>query len=131
MQLSKYSKQRELLLSILKERKDHPTADELYMSLREQVPNISLGTVYRNLALLSTGGTIQKITSPDSADRFDYNAEAHYHFLCTHCGAVIDVDMPLQNEIDDQTAALLNAQVEGHSTLFYGKCSACLQPQSS
>lgn len=131
MQLSKYSKQRETLLTILKARKDHPTADELYLLLREKVPNISLGTVYRNLALLSTGGTIQKITTPDGADRFDGNADAHYHFICTDCNAVLDVDMPLQDRIDEEAAAKLDAQVDGHSTMFFGKCPGCLNTKNT
>ena len=78
----KYSRQRESIKACLMSRKDHPTADALYTSIREQFPNISLGTVYRNLNLLADIGEAIKITTPDGGDRFDARTNPHYHFYC-------------------------------------------------
>lgn len=76
----KYSRQRESIKRFLMSRDDHPTADTIYMHVRKEFPNISLGTVYRNLSLLTQQGEIQKITT-DGADRYDRHVEPHSHFL--------------------------------------------------
>ena len=78
----KYSRQRESIKNFLLSRYDHPTADTIYMNVREEFPNISLGTVYRNLALLTELGEVVKITSAEGADRFDGHVEPHSHFIC-------------------------------------------------
>ena len=76
----KYSRQRESIKRFLMSRYDHPTADTIYLHVREEFPNISLGTVYRNLSLLTELGEIIKITT-DGPDRFDGNVKPHSHFL--------------------------------------------------
>ena len=73
MKTLKYSRQRESIKACLMSRKDHPTADALYTSIREQFPNISLGTVYRNLNLLVELGEIRKLSCGDGTDHFDYD----------------------------------------------------------
>ena len=88
MKTMKYSRQRESIKNFLSTRKDHPTADAVYMNIRKEYPNISLGTVYRNLSLLASVGEIQKISCGDGVDHFDPNADPHYHFVCRDCGAV-------------------------------------------
>ena len=86
----KYSRQRELIKDFLCTRKDHPTADVVYMNVRQQFPNISLGTVYRNLTLLSGTGEIQRLRLGDGVDHFDADTSPHNHFVCTKCGCVQD-----------------------------------------
>ena len=81
----KYSRQRESIKELLQAREDHPTADMVYESVRQIYPNISLGTVYRNLSLLVSIGEIAKISTPEGADRFDTRTEPHNHFICTKC----------------------------------------------
>ena len=81
MQL-KHSKQRDSILEFLAARKDHPTADVVYMNVREQLPNISLGTVYRNLTLLSDLGEILRLRVGDGTDHFDADTSPHNHFVC-------------------------------------------------
>ena len=76
----KYSRQREAIVKFLEERKDHPTAEFIYNNIREEYPNISLGTVYRNLSLLVELGKITKVTCDDGNDHFDPNIKPHYHF---------------------------------------------------
>ena len=81
----KYSKQREAIKEFLCTRKDHPTADNVYMEVRKEFPNISLGTVYRNLTLLAELGEIARINVGDGTDHFDPNTSLHYHFICKGC----------------------------------------------
>ena len=78
----KYSRQREVIKENLMHREDHPTADMVYMDVRETFPNISLGTVYRNLQLLTDLGEIQKLNIGDGVDHFDAKTFPHYHFIC-------------------------------------------------
>ena len=82
MKTLKYSRQRESIKASLMSRKDHPTADAVYASIREEFPNISLGTVYRNLNLLVELGEVQKLTFGDGKDHFDADTSLHYHFVC-------------------------------------------------
>lgn len=87
----KYSRQREAIKNYLAGRKDHPTADMVYTAIREVYPNISLGTVYRNLTLLAKQGEISKISCGENSDRFDIRTDPHYHFICETCGRVEDL----------------------------------------
>lgn len=97
----KYSRQRESIKEFLMTRTDHPTADTVYHQLRKIYPNISLGTVYRNLALLADIGEIQKICTGDGADRFDGQVTPHYHVICTRCHQVMDLDLEYMKEPED------------------------------
>ncbi|MDE6964875.1 MAG: transcriptional repressor, partial [Lachnospiraceae bacterium] len=90
----KHSKQRDSIKEFLSTRKDHPTADVVYMNVRKSFPNISLGTVYRNLTLLADIGEIARLRIGDGADHFDYDTSPHYHFVCLECGEVSDFDFP-------------------------------------
>ena len=81
MAVMNYSRQRECIKEYLMYTHSHPTADMVYLEVKKSFPNISLGTVYRNLALLSDLGEIMKITTDGGADRFDGNATRHHHFI--------------------------------------------------
>ena len=89
----KYSRQRESIKEFLRTRTDHPTADVVYENMKLIYPNISLGTVYRNLTLLADIGEIQRLRVGDGVDHFDADTSLHYHFVCTKCGCVEDLDM--------------------------------------
>ncbi|MGN0353424.1 MAG: transcriptional repressor [Roseburia sp.] len=121
----KRSKQRDAILSFLATRYDHPTAETVYLNIKEDFPNISLGTVYRNLNLLSEIGEIQKISSGVGPDRFDANTDPHYHFLCKKCGSVIDLELDGLDHIDVLAAQNFDGKIEGHVTYFYGQCPDC------
>ena len=123
----KHSRQREMIKSFLITRKDHPTADMVYMNVRQQNPNISLGTVYRNLTLLADIGEIQRLRIGDGVDHFDADTSLHYHFVCTKCGCVEDLDMDSIEEINEAASARFDGQIDGHVTYFYGTCGNCLQ----
>ena len=121
----KYSRQREVIKEFLKTRKDHPTADTVYMNVREQYPNISLGTVYRNLTLLADIGEIQRLRVGDGVDHFDADVSPHYHFICTECGSVIDLEMDSIDNIIDVAGMNFDGKIIGHVTYFYGNCGNC------
>lgn len=123
----KHSRQRAMIKEFLMTRKDHPTADVVYMNVRQQNPNISLGTVYRNLTLLSDIGEIQKLRVGDGVDHFDADISPHNHFVCSECGSVIDLDMDSIEDINKIAAKRFDGQITGHVTYFYGTCGNCLK----
>ena len=121
----KHSKQRDSIMEFLRERKDHPTADVVYMNVRKTFPNISLGTVYRNLTLLADIGEISRIRVGDGVDHFDADTSPHYHFICKECGSVIDLEMEDMTDINETANQNFSGLIEGHITYFYGKCGNC------
>ena len=126
MQTTKYSRQRESILQYLYHTKEHPTADTIYLHVRKSLPNVSLGTIYRNLTLLEQQGVIQKLPTP-GCDRFDGNPNPHYHFTCVDCGAVTDLNMPYLDHINTLASANFPGSVTGHNVSFYGRCQLCKQ----
>ncbi|MBP3477037.1 MAG: transcriptional repressor [Lachnospiraceae bacterium] len=121
----KYSRQRQVIKDFLMSRKDHPTADVVYMNVRQEYPNISLGTVYRNLTLLADMGEIQRLRVGDGVDHFDADTSAHYHFVCSECGNVIDLKMDNIDNIIDIAGLNFDGEIQGHVTYFYGICGNC------
>jgi len=93
--------------------------------VRQENPNISLGTVYRNLTLLADIGEIQRLRLGDGVDHFDADTSPHYHFVCTQCGSVIDLEMESIEQINDIAGMNFNGQIAGHVTYFYGTCEEC------
>src|SRR5574344_75602 len=122
-----YSKQREDIKNFLKSRKNHPTADVIYKNLRILYPNISLGTIYRNLSLLLKTNDIQKISYGDNSEHFDGNPNEHYHFVCKECGAVIDLEMPKIDIIDFVAKSIFDGEIYNHNLVFSGICVKCLK----
>ncbi len=127
----KYSRQREYIKEFLKTRKDHPTADTVYMNVREEFPNISLGTVYRNLTLLSDLGEIQRLRVGDGMDHFDADISSHYHFICDTCHSVIDLEMDSIEGIIETAGAHFGGTITGHVTYFHGCCEKCSKEHMS
>ena len=121
----KYSKQRESIKNFLVTRYDHPTAETVYLNIRKEFPNISLGTVYRNLNLLAEIGEIQKLSPGIGPDRFDGNPAPHYHFICRHCGCVMDLTVSGLDHINILAGQDFDGEIEGHITYFYGSCPSC------
>ena len=130
MKTLKHSRQRESIKNSLMNRYDHPTADTLYMSIREEFPNISLGTVYRNLSLLVELGEIQKISCGEGADRFDADIRPHYHFVCSSCGDVSDLHMEPLSVVNETAQEHCPGEIHSHTTYFYGTCEHCLKKTS-
>ncbi len=123
----KYSRQRELIKDFLRERRDHPTADTVYKNVRQQNPNISLGTVYRNLALLADRGEILRLRLGDGTDHFDADISLHYHFICNNCGCVQDLPADDVENLPSVTSRHFRGQITGHMIYFCGLCEQCCQ----
>lgn len=130
MKTLKYSRQRESIKASLMRRHDHPTADALYASIREEFPNISLGTVYRNLNLLVETGEIRKLNCGDGADHFDGNLKPHHHFICRECGRIFDMELEAMPDLNTAAQTQAPGQIEDNYVLFYGRCHDCLKKNS-
>ena len=124
MKGQRITKQRKRVLEAAISRRDHPSADQIYMDLRAEDPRISRGTVYRNLHLLVQQNELRHVKMPD-ADRFDWRAEPHYHLLCTGCGRVIDVPVPYRADLDAQISDQTGYRIAGHRMVFEGLCPEC------
>lgn len=129
MAVLKYSRQRESIQKFLNHSTEHPTADTVYTTVRQQYPNISLGTVYRNLNLLAELGEAIKITTPNGGVHFDGRTEPHYHFCCNKCGSVIDLDLEELSFINETANKNFDGIIESHSMMFYGTCKNCIKTE--
>lgn len=127
MKTLKYSRQRESIKTCLMNRTDHPTADALYLSIREEFPNISLGTVYRNLNLLVELGEIISFTCGDGSVHFDYTTTPHYHFVCKTCGHIIDLPVSMVRDTSEFLTEPVAGRIDSHSVFFYGECGDCMK----
>ena len=131
MKKMNYSRQREAILESLHNRTDHPTAEMLYNDIRKEFPNISLGTVYRNLALLSDNDVILKLNCGDGVEHFDGNIEPHNHFICKGCGDVLDIHMDNFNFINTLASSAFDGEILGNFTYFYGFCKKCVDKRNN
>lgn len=133
MSTTKHSKQRDAIKNFLMSRKDHPTAEVVYSNVIKEFPNISLGTVYRNLSFLVENGQAVKVPCNDGSVHFDGNIMPHYHFQCTECGALIDLDCDCEAEAQAFLAAAgenFQGSIAGNVSFFYGKCECCLNKEN-
>lgn len=126
----KYSRQREAIFDFLSTRTDHPSADTIYQNLRSTHPNLSLGTVYRNLGLLESTGKIARLTIEGGSDRYDPNPQPHYHFYCRCCQSVSDIPMSALDSLNQLAQAHISGIIEGHSLTFHGLCEDCRLKQT-
>lgn len=122
-----YSRKREAILETLRSTKTHPTADWVYQQLKPAFPDLSLGTVYRNLSRFKEDGTIVSVGVVDGQERFDADVTPHSHFICTACGSVLDVeDEFVDPEADREVSRLHDVRVLSHQVLFRGYCETCM-----
>jgi Fur family transcriptional regulator, peroxide stress response regulator len=119
------SRQRQRILEILKETKSHPTADQVYKKMKEEFPELSLGTVYRNLNVLLEQGHIEKLPFGSTFDRFEAKIKPHYHFVCDKCGLVEDFKMPLYAGINKNAEKFGSFKILRHRIDFFGLCKKC------
>lgn len=126
--LRRYSAQKEIIGEVLA-RLDHPTAAEVYEEVRKDRPQISLGTIYRNLSLMAEDGELLRLSFPETPDRFDPNAYEHYHAACVCCGRIFDTDRTLPEElvgeVDRAVEACTGVKVKSRVMVFRGICAAC------
>ena len=119
----RYSRKREAIREELMRSKDHPSAEMLFSRLRPLYPDLSLGTVYRNLTSFREAGDIFCAATVDGTERFDADLRPHAHFVCEQCGCVLDVEEPLPPQYVHRS---LPGTVKSYSLTYYGICDRCL-----
>ena len=123
--MNRNTKQREAILDVLRGTTSHPTADQVYDEVRKVMPNISKGTVYRNLRILQKTGQISELNLSGTVSRFEGRRDNHYHFRCDNCGMVFDLDMPVDVELDSKVAEKTGFKISHHQLEFRGLCRDC------
>ena len=126
----RYSSKREAIWDWIKDRHDHPTAEQVFEAVKETQPGIGLATVYRNLLVLEEQGKLQSVDVGDGVAHFDPVAGAHPHFKCSICGQVLDVEADCTKALADIELAGIG-EVESYSLCFYGVCADCAQAKSA
>lgn len=119
------TRQRRIILEELGANRTHPTASEVYELVRRRLPRISLGTVYRNLELLSEQGLVRKLELGNSQRRFDAVTENHYHVRCVKCGRIEDAPIEPVMTLENAVRGATDYEIIGHRLEFMGLCPAC------
>lgn len=119
------SQPRQVILEELKKLKSHPRGDELYDIVRQRLPRISLGTVYRNLEFLQQQGMVLELFCGDF-NRYDGNVSPHHHLLCRQCRRLWDFEANVVPEKTEPIKNIIDFQIESQYTIFYGLCRHCL-----
>ena len=122
--MRRHSRKRDAILNCIRQSRVHPSAEWIYAQLKPEHPDLSLGTVYRNLALFRESGEVVCVATVRGADRLDACTEPHAHFICEQCGAVLDVDVP-QDDLRSDLETRYGVRVQRSELLFRGVCSAC------
>jgi len=121
----KGSKQKEVILRIMKSTSSHPTADWVHERARKEIPNISLATVYRNLKLLKDSGELLELDLGPGQSHYNGNTNNHYHFRCEKCGQLFDIEQAVDTAMDEEVAQKTGHDVNHHVLEFRGICKHC------
>ena len=122
----KNSKKRQALLDALCRSHEHPTAEMLYRELKAEIPELSLGTVYRNLGVLEQEGLVVRVGHVNGQERYDAIVEPHPHFVCRNCHAVTDLELPdVVGGMLEEIGTRFNCSPEGYSLTVNGLCPHC------
>ena len=123
---SKHFRKRDAILQCVRSTDAHPSADWVFEHVKEQVPDISLATVYRNLALFKEQGLITSLGTVNGVERFDGNTEPHVHFICTQCDNVLDLpEISVPEELNSAVAQSSGGRVDNCQLTFTGICGDC------
>ena len=109
---------------------EHPTAEWIHKTARRRLPNVGLGTVYRNLKALVAEGLIREVRHVDEAVRYDGNTGEHYHIRCVTCGRVSDLPVSVDRRVEQRAQAATNYAILGHEVEVQGICPNCQKAQS-
>lgn len=118
------SKQRQAILDDLKSRYDHPTAAEIYETVKKGIPSLSLGTLYRNLNFLCESGEINRF-STGAEEHYDAVTSMHYHLKCSCCGRFFDLPISPIYELEKISLPEYKGKIDSYSLVFYGVCEEC------
>lgn len=123
----RHSQQRDVILSVLRASTAHPTAEQIYEAVREVLPNVSLGTVYRNIRQLADSGEILTLETEDTRIHYDGNTTPHRHFVCGACGRILDLFFSVEAPPELLDRGFL---VESEKCIYYGTCPDCAKERS-
>lgn len=121
----KHSRKRDAILDCIRRTKCHPTAEWVYQQLKPAYPDLSLGTVYRNLAMFKEEGTIRSVGVIQGLEHYDGIVTPHSHFICTRCGTVLDLDVELPPEVLAAGEARCRGVINSCQLQFFGQCADC------
>ena len=128
--MEKNFKKRTAILSFLRQTKDHPSAEMVFNHLKPEIPDLSLGTVYRNLSMFKAKGEIISLGTVNGVERFDGNIEPHVHFICSGCDAVTDLmQIHVPEELNQQVTKATGGTVSMCHLTFHGYCDKCKAKQ--
>lgn len=124
---TKHFRKRDAILTYLRSTTTHPSAEMVFTQLKPEIPDLSMGTVYRNLNLFKAQGLAVSVATVKGVERFDGNTDPHVHFICSECDAVIDLmDMQVPETLKAVAEASCGGQIEGCQLSFTGICQNCL-----
>ncbi len=127
-QAKKHFRKRDAILSYLRSTHVHPSAEMVFTRLKPEIPDLSLGTVYRNLSMFRQQGTIASVGTVNGVERFDGNTLPHVHFICSDCSRVIDMpQLELPRQMMESAELEIGGAVVGCSLAFTGQCRQCIQ----
>lgn len=131
LQTRKHSRKRDAILACVRSTTCHPAAEWVYAQLKPEIPDLSLGTVYRNLAMFKQSGEIMSVGTVAGLERFDGNTAPHPHFVCTHCTSVYDVAQEtLPVSFVHSAEAATGGEIESYQLSYYGVCPNCRNKKS-
>ena len=123
----KHFRKRDAILDYLRKSKAHPSAETIYTDLKAEIPDLAMGTVYRNLTLFKEKGMVSSVATVSGVERFDANTDPHVHFICSNCDAVIDLnDMEIPKALSQLAAKCCGGSVDGCQLSFTGLCHECI-----
>lgn len=124
-------RKRNAILSYLQCTDAHPSAETIFSDLKQQIPDLSIGTVYRNLTLFRQQGLVSVIATVNGVERFDANTDPHVHFICEGCDAVVDLhQLSTPQALCSEAESSIGCTVSGCQLSFTGKCRSCLSTQA-
>jgi len=124
--IKRMTRQRKKILEVIKNTNNHPKADWVYDQVKKEIPNISLGTIYRNLNYLVKKEKIKKLNFGSSSSRYEGNSGLHYHFRCKECGKLFNINIDIGNlKSINKIKKESKFDIGYHRLEFYGICSDC------
>lgn len=123
---AKHFRKRDAILSCLRQTTEHPSADWVYAKLKPEIPDLALGTVYRNLSLFKDQGLIASLGTVGGVERFDGDITPHVHFICTGCHRILDLSqIQVPAELNTAADRASGGRVESCQLIFHGRCADC------
>ena len=123
---AKHFRKRDAILTCLRQTTEHPSADWVYAKLKPEIPDLALGTVYRNLSLFKDQGLIASLGTVGGVERFDGDITPHVHFICTGCHRILDLSqIQVPAELNTAADRASGGRVESCQLIFHGRCADC------